>query len=195
MTKEGRTPRRAWLLLLALSLAATDGARVSAHEVETNRLTLVLRDERHVSITYYIDYPTALHRALAPASPFNEFIVAHSAMPLPELRKALSRAEALLETQTRITATSSPLRIGSWKWPEAARAQTLLREVAMAGLVDPTGHAHMPPLEVRAEGLASRAITALDVSLPEALGNVIVVSYRPRQTAIGAGVKSVRVTF
>lgn len=37
-----------------------------AHELESNRATLVLRDAQHVSLTFFVDYPAVLHQVLAP---------------------------------------------------------------------------------------------------------------------------------
>lgn len=178
---------------LAILLAFT--GPLAAHEVETNRLTLVLRDRNHVSLTYFIDYPGALHQALAPKRPFTEFIVMYSAMAPGDFQKALSRAHERLQTGTTLGLSLGTLAITGWKWPTAERAQGFLREIAMAAIVGPSDHAHLPPLEVRAEALAPKDITTLDVRLPAELGDVLVVSYRPNQTLAKPDGKSTRIRF
>ena len=42
-------------------------------------------------------------------------------------------------------------------------------------------------MELRSEAVAPREITSLRAALPPAFGRVLVVSYRPRQTWVGAG--------
>ncbi len=179
-----------------LAMLFASAAPLGAHEVETNRLTLVLRDRNHVSLTYFIDYPGALHQALAPKRPFTEFIVMYSAMAPADFEKALSRAHERLQTGTTLVGLSSgTVAITGWKWPTAERAQGFLREIAMAAIVAPSDHAHLPPLEVRAEALAPKYIITLDVRLPAELGDVLVVSYRPNQVVAKRDGKPTRVRF
>lgn len=175
------------LIILATSLPA--------HEIEANRLTLVLRDRNHVSLSYFIDYPGALNQALAPNRPFSEFILVYSAMAQGEFQKAVSRAHERLQAGTKLGLASGDLTITGWKWPSAERAQGFLREIAMAAIVAPSDHGHLPPLEVRAEAVAPRSIDALDVRLPRELGDVVVVSYRPSQVVAKPDGKPARVRF
>lgn len=179
----------------AISALITLATSLPAHEIETNRLTLVLRDRNHLSLSYFIDYPGALHRALAPSRPFSEFILTHSAMAPAEFQKAVSRAHERLQAGTTLGLVSGKLVITGWKWPSAERAQGLLREIAMAAIVAPSDHAHLPPLEVRAEAVASQSIDALDVRLPRELQEVVVVSYRPKQVVAKPDGKPARVRF
>lgn len=52
--------------ILAVWLACALTTAAAAHELPANRVTLVLRDDNHLSLTCFIDYTTALHRALVP---------------------------------------------------------------------------------------------------------------------------------
>jgi hypothetical protein len=188
-------PLKTWLSWLAWCVVCCAATLVLAksswsHELHDNRLTLVMRDATHVSLTYFIDYPSALHRALAPQQTEQQFVLTHSAMPAADFQKALLKAQAKFSSGTRLaiaknkgknTSQTKALTLTNWQWPDAKSAQTLLQQRAMQTLVGAGEHALEMPFEVRAEATATQAINSLDVRLPEEMGKVLVVSYRPLQ--------------
>ena len=185
----------AWLGWCVVCCAATLLLAKSSwsHELPANRLTLVMRDATHVSLTYYIDYPSALHRALAPQQTLQQFELTASAMPPAEFQKALLKAQAKFSAGTQLTllsknksaAQATPLTLTlaltHWQWPDAKSAQALLQQRAMHTLVGAGEHPLELPFEIRAEAASKEAITSLEVRLPEELSKVLVVSYRPQQ--------------
>lgn len=187
----------------ALSLARCAGvlfcllaSSAFAHELPASRLTLVLRDRNHLSLTFFIDYTDALHRALAPQRPFPEFVLMASSMKPHDLQKELLRAQARFETNTRLTLTAGgQATIKNWKWPDADRVQAMLRERAMQVVVAPGDHAHQEPTEIHAEVTATEAIGSVTLRLPEEFQRVLVVSYRPRQTWIESNKESTAIRF
>lgn len=48
-------------------------------------------------------------------------------------------------------------------------------------MVDPAAHSHEAPIEVLADAVAAKPITAVTVRFPEEFGKVLVVSYQPKQ--------------
>jgi hypothetical protein len=187
----------------ALSLARCAGALLCllascafAHELPANRLNLVLRDRNHLSLTFFIDYTDALHRALAPQRPFQEFVLMASSMKPQDLQKELLRAQARFETNTRLTLSAGGrATIKNWKWPDADRVQAMLRERAMQAVVAPGDHAHQEPTEIHAEVTATEAIGSVTLRLPEEFQRVLVVSYRPSQTWIEPRKESTAIRF
>jgi hypothetical protein len=184
----------AGLLGALLTIAGTGAA--AAHELAENRATLVLRDQNHVSVTLFIAFSEALHRALAPRSSLQEFLLAHAAMPPEAFKAALSKAESRFEAETGAeTADGRRLVFERWAWPEPAAVQRSLRERAMQALVAPGEHAHETVLEVRAEFQSTRAIESVRVRFPSALERVLVVSYRPKQVWVEPTGPSPAITF
>lgn len=164
-----------WLMLVGIGTAG-------AHELSGNRATLVLRDQTHVSVTLFITFSDALHRALAPERRFQAFLLAHAAMPPEAFEAALLMVENRLQSETSAETTDGDrLLFERWVWPEPAAVQQALRERAMQALVAPGEHAHEEVLEVRAELQASKAIQSIRVKFPAALQRVLVVSYQPKQ--------------
>lgn len=158
------------------------GAASGSHELPSNRLTLVLRDDTHLSLTYFIDYATTLHRTLAPEIALREFILVYSAMKQADFEAALSKAHARLSAGTRLALPNGEaVAIRNWRWPSSARARNLLQASAMQMLSGGGRHEHDAVHEVHAEAIPSRGIAALTIRLPEELGKVLVVSYQARQ--------------
>jgi hypothetical protein len=184
--------RRASALLL-LWLAA--GA-LAAHELEANRLTLVLRERNHLSLMFYLDISDVLYRILSPKRPFQEFVLVHAAMKPQDFQKAFLHAQAKIQADTRLTlADGREAAITQWAWPDPARVQAALQERAMAAVVAPADHDHGAPLEIRAEAMAGRDIDAVSVRLPEEFRQVLIVSYRPAQAWAAPGAPAPLIRF
>ena len=176
------------LFVSALSATVT-AASVTApvaiaprHELPDNRATLVLRDDRHLSITLYINYVDALHRAIAPRMATSEFLTRYSAMNLATLRAELQRVQRQLQSATRLTIDArTPLALSDWRWPTAEQVQALIQQSVMQAVVAPNDHVTEPQSEIHAEAVGVHTITGVDIRLPREFLRVLVVSYRPNQ--------------
>jgi hypothetical protein len=167
--------KRLVLLLLAFALACT------AHELVDNRATLVLRDRSHLSLTVYLSYPEALHKALLPQREFAAFLLIYSSMDSAKFEKELVRAQTRFQEQLRVLVTDKQAAISGWSWPDAKTVQEILRQRVMRAMVDPNVHAHEPPVEVRAEAVATQEIAGARVQFPVEWQRVLLVWYRPSQ--------------
>lgn len=176
--------RRGWLIG---ALLAAGGLQASGHELQENRLTLVQRDGRHLSLTFHLDVAALLPRALLPRSAAPAALLALVAMQPDEFRQRLLQLQGHIERGTRLTAGGRELVPTNWQWPEAARVQGLLRQRGMQAVVAPADHAHDSLVEVRADCVSERDLTTLAVRLPPELQRVLVVAYRPRQTWLAPG--------
>lgn len=171
---------------LALALLAAAAAVSPAHELEATRLTVVAREEGHVSLALRVDFPELLRRLLAPEQGPGEFAVRCAARPDEEFAREQARAQAVLAARIRLELPGGrEVRLGAWTWPDPTTVQAALRQRAMRELVDPGGHGGEPPVEIRAEGLAGSSLEGLALRLPAELRPLLVVSYRPDQTWVG----------
>ena len=196
--RPGRAGSAVVSLLLMVIAGGAIAPAVNAHELQANRATLVLRDERHLSLSLFVDYVEALHASLAPDRPMPAFLVQFSAMKPAELQTHLQRVQQQWTQQIELRALESGrapagqtnLLLRNWVWPDAARVQRLLQERMMQTLVAPSGHRHEEPTEIRADSSPTRAVNAVRLTLPRAFGRVLVVSYRPRQLWVDPGAAS-----
>lgn len=153
-----------------------------AHELQDNRVTLVLRDRKHLSMTVYISYPEALHKALAPQQPFQDFLLSYSAMNVELLGVELSRAQRRYQSATRLRLSpGGETELTNWIWPDVKQVQSLLQRRVMQAVVDPDGHSHEAPVEIHADANSGADISGVQVQFPEEFGRVLVVAYRPNQ--------------
>ena len=181
---------------LVAALCCLLGASSRAHEMPDNRLTLVLRDETHLSLSYFVDYTEALHQALAPKQTLQGFMLVYLAMKQSDFEVALTKAHAQLIVGTQLVLpTGEMLPIRNWQLPVAARVRALLQDRTMQMLTGGDDHAHPVAYEIRAEATSSRSIGSVSVRLPAELGKVLVISYQPRQAWVGPRATPVAIRF
>jgi hypothetical protein len=172
---------RILLLWVATFLSITPA---SCHELAENRVTVVLRDDTHVSLTFYVDYPEVLWAVLAPKNSQREFLLAYSAMKPEDFQKQMLRAQSKLQAETRATLNGGKTAtITGWVWPDAARIQALIQQEVMASMVgtNANAHTHEAPAEIRANITCGKPIKDANIQFAEAFGKMLLVSYRPKQ--------------
>lgn len=184
------------LACVAATLVLPLAPQLSAHELTESRATMVLRDQNHVAITLYLNYSDVLHRTLAPAQSFAEFVLAFAALSPEQFAAQLKTAQTRLQSQIRVLprpATEASMR--RWVWPTATTVQALLRDRAMQMLAAPNDHAHEPTLEVRVELQTTGRVSAVSAVFPAEFRRVLVVSYRPNQTWAELGDAATEIMF
>ncbi len=187
-----RTCALLWVVLAALHNTAP------AHELQASRATLVLRDNQHIAVTFFVDYGAVLHQALAPQMLFHEFALQHSAMPPPVFAAQLLEAQRKLQLGTKLVLASgktAPLTL--WAWPEAAGAQKALQQRAMEAVTGAKDHAHTAQSEIRAEAQSTnpKDMANVTLQLPAEFKKTLVVSYQPKQVWVEPGKTSASIRF
>lgn len=180
------------LLLWALASSA------QAHELESNRATLVLRDSQHLSLTFFVDYPGVLHQVIAPQRPLREFVLTYSAMKPQEFQSQLLDAQRKLQSTIGVTLHSGKAAtLTQWVWPEAKAVQTVLQQRAMQAVVAPADHPHEAQMEIRAQASSSGQsdFSSIKLQLPPQFQQILVVSYQPKQMWIKPGAPSPAIAF
>jgi hypothetical protein len=167
-----------------------------AHDVVVNRLTLVQRETNHVSMTLVIDYISALKAVAAPGASFKEFVIACSGMPDAQLQRTLSQAQTEIEQGIVLQDMQHrALRVTPLRWPSLNEARKLFQHSAMAAVALGTEKAEPTALELTADVVAAHRIESLDVQLPAALADMLVISYKPVQTPVDPQSHKARVKF
>lgn len=185
-------------LLFAILAVGVVVSPTWAHELTDNRATLVLRDRTHLSMTLYVRYTEAIHRALAPGANYGEFLLAMSALSPADFQKQLRRAHDTIQSGMQVALggmREHALSNFSWSWPDPARAQQLFQQQVMEATVGTAGHRHEEPVEVRADVTSAKEITSASIRFSDALGKVLIVWYRPRQSWVEAGQPSPLMKF
>jgi hypothetical protein len=182
----------ALVMLWALSTSAL------AHELESSRATLVLRDQTHLSITFFVDYLSVVHQVLAPQRSAQDFVLMYSAMKPQEFQAQLADVQRKLASSTSLLlASGKPAVLSRWVWPEAIAVQSLLQQRAMQAVVAPGEHTHTVQMEIRTEAKlgGARDFSAVTLQLPPQFQQVLVVSYQPKQVWVKPGLPSPVIRF
>jgi len=186
--------RLLWLAVLACLVAPA--APVAAHELDSNRATLVLREPGLVSLSLYVDYPALLQHTLAPNEPLEKFLFTAAAMPADKFRASLEQAQQRLQAGSQLLLPGGRTQAFSrWSWPEAGRVQQLLRQRVMQQVAAPTGEPADAILEIQAEVLLPSPAASLRLQLSPAFGRTLVVWYRPDQQWVEPGAVSPELKF
>ena len=184
-----------WIFWLALLSAASTA---QAHELQASRATLVLRDNQHIAVTFFVDYGAVLHQALAPQMLFHEFALQHSAMPPNVFAAQLLVARRKLQLGTQLVlASGKTAPLTQWAWPDAVGAQKALQQRAMEAVTGAKDHAHAAQSEIRAEAQSNNPKDMANVTLrlPAEFKKTLVVSYQPKQVWVEPGKTSASIRF
>jgi hypothetical protein len=179
-------------LLWAMMLSAC------AHELQSNRATLVLRDDQHLTLSFFVDYTAVLHQVLAPQQPLEEFVLMYAAMKPQALQAQLLNAQRKLQGSTAVVLRDGKAaNLTQWAWPDAAAVQKLLQQRAMQLVIAPADHSHVAQTEIRAETTSASEgdFNSVTLQLPAELQDVLVVSYQPKQVWASPGKGSPTIRF
>jgi hypothetical protein len=167
-----------------------------AHELMENRAALVLRDDRLVSTTLYLNLGEVLHKVLRPKEDRFEHTARLAAMSDVDFGQQFSAAKKTIQSGIIIkSVVGKPLKISNWQWPEASSVQKYLREITMRVVVTPGSHFHETPIEVRALIQSDEPISSLRVEMPEALRPITLIATRPKQGRLNSTTPSLVIDF
>ncbi len=171
---------RSCLLILFLTGCMSSIAR--AHDLEANRVSLVLRDNIHLSLQFRIDYFNFLRHAYAPTANEKQALLELASMSDQAFETLFQKSQKLLIEQTMLSVTTdTQLTLSHWRWPKASQVQQSIRELGAQIIIAPQEHIHYEFVEVQADAIASKDIYQCRLKLPSALGNVLVIHYRAQQ--------------
>lgn len=182
-------------------LACVLTSNAVAHELESNRATLVLRDRQHLTLTFFVDYARVLHQVLAPQRPLNDFVMTYSAMKPQEFQSQLQEAQRMLQSGITVTLhNGKTAALTQWAWPQAKAVQAALQQRTMQAVVAPADHAHAATMEIQAQASSSSSasssdFTTITLQLPPQFQQVLVVSYQPKQVWVKPGGPPAAIAF
>ncbi|MBC3883224.1 hypothetical protein H8K35_17640 [Undibacterium sp. LX40W] len=157
-------------------------ANANAHELESNRVTIVLRDDIHLNLIFRLNYLEFLHQLYAKELSQKDFILRFAALSDSDFDSLSTKANAHLLTETKlIKSNGANLNIQHWKWPSTSSLHQTLREHAMQLIVDPSADIHMVFFEIQADAISEEHISNCTISLPQALTTMLIVNYKANQ--------------
>ena len=165
-------------ILIALSAISS----CAAHELEVNRLTIVMRDQSHLSLTFRVDEIALLGRFLAPDVSTLEFAVSMAAIERKQFNDVIERARARLSSQVvLVDQQAKQLVLRDWRWGSIERLRSEIQQFAMGAVVGGGVHSHPQSSEIHVDAIASEPVSSVTVSLPVEAETILVVSYKTVQ--------------
>ena len=182
-----------WITSLAILLGLCAGASAWAHELQSNRIQVVVREPNHVQLHMWLDLVALMHHADAPAeADAMVWLAQHASMPTLQFQKIWQQHQTRLEKALLIRASGQPIALTRWAWPDAANVQQAIRSMVMQKTMAPGEHMHPNVMEVQAQARAAGAVSDLWVQAPPAWQPVLVTAYRPQQQWLQNGANAVR---
>jgi hypothetical protein len=170
-------------------------ACVQAHELQEHKLQMVLRDDRHLIMSLWLDIPNAMRKTLEPSLSSAAFEMKYSAMPLPLFEKAWGQCISAWREQWQLKnsaggAVSSPV----WRWPDGAALQNQIKLQMMANVTG-TAHAHAESTVIAGEVVSNSMLQSARLQMPMSWKPMMVVSYKPSQQWTPSSEKPVLLKF
>ena len=167
-----------------------------SHELNENRASLVLRNERQISVTFYLNLTEVLHKTLMPKQDRFEHTAKLAAMNEADFLKHYGDAKKLIESSVLLKAASGKkINVREWQWPEPKVAQKAIRELTMQSVVSSGQHLHENPIEVRLQIQSDESIDPLVLELPVSMKPMTLVASRPKQTRFDLSAKKITINF
>ena len=183
----------ATLLILSTQFVVTPAY---SHELQENRAALVLRNDRLISATLYLNLIEVLKKTSAPMGDPIELTAKLAAMSDAEFAKQFNMMKKMIQSGIVLkTVAGKPLKLGNWQWPEVGEVQKQSREITMRVVLSPSDHFHETPLEVRFQIQSEEPFSSVRVELPEALRPITLIATRPKQVRLSVGTTGLVVDF
>jgi len=154
------------------------------HELESDRLTVVQRAPMHIALVFRVDEIAVLQRSLAPMlAPTTgraEFLLSMTAMSEAEFVRVVDEARSRFAAAMIVhDQDDKALELQNWRWSSHQELRRRMRELALGSIVggDATDHGH----EMSVDAIATAPVVSVKLILPEAAGDLLIVSYRPIQ--------------
>jgi hypothetical protein len=167
-----------------------------SHELQENRASLVLRNERQISVTFYLNLTELLHKTLMPKQDRFEHTAKLAAMNEADFSKQYGDVKKLIESSVLFNAApGKKINVREWQWPEPKVAQKNIRELTMQSVVSSGQHFHENPIEVRLQIQSDESIDPLMLELPVSMKPMTLVASRPKQTRFDLSAKKITINF
>jgi hypothetical protein len=167
------------------------------HELEVDRLTIVMRNQSHLSLIFRVDEISLLGRILAPDASTLEFAVSMAAIEDQKFDNLIDHARKKLSSEIILVGQNSKkIALQNWRWDSKDQLRVEMRKIAMAAIVGGEGHSHPRISEVYADAIADTPISSVMVSLPAEAEKILVVSYKTTEKYFDASLgSSLKVEF
>lgn len=168
-----------WILMILLQILSLSES-LNAHDINSNKITLIMREKSHVSLIMSVNILKAMNQFLAPQTKYADFVLAFSNMDSKLFQKEYEKTKSKLTSGIQVSSSDQgKLIIRDWKWPQASVVQKQFQEYVMELVTGSHDHTKEPLLEVFAEIIDKADKTKIQVQIPKEIQPILFISYKP----------------
>lgn len=151
-----------------------------AHDINSNKITLIMREKSHVSLIMSVNILKAMNQFLAPHTKYSDFVLAYSNMDTRQFQKEYEKTKDKITFGILVSSSEqSKLTIRDWRWPQSSAVQKQFQDYVMELMTGNHDHTKEPLLEVFAEIIDKVDKTKIQVQVPKEIQPILFISYKP----------------
>ena len=183
-----------WVYIIVLHLVSLLET-TSAHDINSNKITLIMREKSHVSLIMNINLLKAMNLILAPQTKYADFILTFSNMDPKLFQKEYEKTKIKISSGIiLLSKDQSKLPTREWKWPLASVLQSQCQVFVMELMTGNHDHSKEPILEVSTEIIDKTDKSSIQIQVLKEIQPILLISYKP-VTNWGSETRPVTIEF
>ena len=168
-----------WICILILQTILSS-SYVTAHDINSNKITLIMREKTHVSLIMSINLLKAMNLILAPQIKYADFILTFSNMDPKLFQKEYEKTKIKISSGIiLLSKDQNKLPTREWKWPLASVLQSQCQVFVMELMTGNHDHSKEPILEVSTEIIDKTDKSSIQIQVLKEIQPVLLISYKP----------------
>lgn len=168
-----------WVYIIVLHLVSLLET-TSAHDINSNKITLIMREKTHISVVMSINLLKAMNQAIAPETKYADFVLSLSNMDPKTFQKEYERTKAKIASGLYITSKDQNRSfIRDWKWPSPIVLQNQFQVYVMELVTGTHDHNKEPIVEITGEFIDKTDKSKFLIQVSKEIQPALLISYRP----------------
>jgi hypothetical protein len=171
--------RKIWIIILVLQIFLFLG-NTSAHDINSNKITLIMREKTHISVILSINLIKAMNQTIAPETKYADFVLSLSNMDPKTFQKEYEKTKSKIASGIYITSKDQNRSfIRDWKWPSPIVLQNQFQVYVMELITGNHDHNKEPITEITGEFIDKTDKSKFQIQVSKEIQPVLLISYRP----------------
>ena len=172
-------------IFLLLSLATfllnfLIGKNVDSHEINSNKISLIMREKNHISMILNLNLLKAMNQVVSPQTKYGDFVLSFSNIDPKTFQREYEKTKyKIISGITIYSKDQTKLNIKEWKWPDPKVVQSQFQVYVMELVTGSHDHNKDPISEITAEIIEKKEQTNIQIQVLKEIQPVLFISYRP----------------
>ena len=171
-----------WICVVIVSVF-TSFRNTEAHDINSNKITLIMREKTHISVIMSINLIKAMNQAIAPETKYADFVLSLSNMEPKIFQKEYEKTKAKIASGLYIISKDQNRSfIRDWKWPSPIVLQNQFQVYVMELVTGTHDHNKEPIMEITGEIIDKNDKSKIQIQVSKEIQPILLVSYKPSTT-------------